>query len=162
VYTYRDRTWRDDIKDSTCRYAREVDKMLRHNDTTYASVMYLRDDLKKQYQAQFHLSQEEVDSMTFHDAYDYADAIFAQRFHGYPQHVRWTPAQIQMINTTQIYVLLLPCPPAARKLVISKLLERPLINIIRLATENPEAVKSQINKYSLYSAHDTQIANILR
>jgi len=67
-----------------------------------------------------------------------------------------------MINTTQIYVLLLPCPPAARKLVISKLLERPLINIIRLATENPDAVKSQINKYTLYSAHDTQIANILR
>ena len=51
--------------------------------------MYLRDDLKQAYKSYFKLSFKETESMTFHDAYDYADAIFSIRFHGYEGHSHW-------------------------------------------------------------------------
>ena len=69
------------------------------------------------------------------------------------------------IETTQIYVLLLPCPGQARKLIISKLLEQPLRDILMIAMTNgsDSVLESMKNhQYRLYSAHDTQIANILK
>lgn len=71
--------------------------------------------------------------MTFHDAYDYADAVTSIRFHGYEKDAKWSPQDLYKIETTQIYVLLLPCPGIARKIVISKLLEKPLLDILLIA-----------------------------
>ena len=91
--------------------------------------MFLRDDMRNAYKEYFHLTPEEARKMTYHDAYDYADSVYSLRFHGYEKHWHWTPLEIYKIETTQIYCLLLPCPGQMRKLVISKLLEKPLLDI---------------------------------
>lgn len=46
----------------------------------FDKVMHLRDDLKEQYKTVMDL--EETDSMTFKDAYKYADLVFSQLFEG--------------------------------------------------------------------------------
>lgn len=61
-----------------------------------------------------------------------------------------------MVNTTQLYALTLPFPDYARKLWISKIYEKPIREIQNLAS----GVKSK-PQYRLYSAHDTQVANII-
>lgn len=75
----------------SCKYSAEINDGLWKNDTTYESVMYLRDDLRTQYQKEFNLTQEKVDDMTFHDAYQYADAVYSERFEGIKLNAEWTP-----------------------------------------------------------------------
>lgn len=70
--------------------------------------------------------------MTYIDAYNYADAIYSQRFEGIPQKVNWTEEQIAMINMTQIWALLDPLTPEARKLMVSKLLQVPMNHFAEL------------------------------
>ena len=53
--------------------------------------MYLRNNLRDAYSHYFGLSENQSSSMTFHDAYDYADAVYSIRFHGYERrHAHWT------------------------------------------------------------------------
>lgn len=81
IHTYMENPiWEDDLAMETCNYARIINDGLWKNDTTYTDVMYLRDDLKSQYRKEFNLNQTQFDDMTFHDAYQYADAVYSERF----------------------------------------------------------------------------------
>ena len=67
-----------------------------------------------------------------------------------------------MINETQRYTLLLPYTDAARKLFVTKLLEKPIQEIKQLSGRiQYDQSLDRIPKYRVYSAHDTQVANIL-
>tara|TARA_B110000285_G_scaffold220590_1_gene272539 strand:- start:35 stop:577 length:543 start_codon:yes stop_codon:yes gene_type:complete len=92
--------WEDDLAMETCIYAYIVNGGLWKNDTTYESVMYLRDDLRSQYKEEFNLNQTQTDGMTFHDAYQYADAVYSERFEGIKLNADWNEDQIGMVNTT--------------------------------------------------------------
>jgi hypothetical protein len=63
-----------------------------------------------------------------------------------------------MIDETQVYGLTYRYTDEVRKVYISKLFEDPL-NYIKKFTENPS--DNTLPKYLIYSAHDTQIANII-
>jgi hypothetical protein len=93
--------------------------------------------------------------MTYHDAYNYADAVFSQRFELLPTNYKWNATEIGMVNNTQIWALINPFTDEARKLMISKLFEKPL-NEIRSLNSG-----SKVPPYRVYSAHDTQVSNIL-
>ena len=67
--------------------------------------------------------------MTYHNAYGYADAVYSSRFEGIESVANWTEEQIGMVNTTQLYALILPYPDDARKLWISKIYEKPIQEI---------------------------------
>jgi len=155
--------WNDDVSQGSCNYAAAVDEARWQSDSTYTDHMYLRDALRPYYAQAFNLTAEQTANMTFSDAYVYADAIYSQRFEQIPQTVDWTPEQIALINTTQIYALLEPYTPKARKLFISKLLETPMRNLKTLATAEDKGEElRKMGPYRLYSAHDTQIANVLQ
>jgi len=166
IHTYIETEWVDNVNTYTCNFAAKVDGGRYQNDSTYADVMYLKDSLKNDYAETFGLDQEQVDNMTFFDAYLYSDAVFSQRFEGIPQVVNWTDEQISMVNNTQLYGLVLPFTSKARKLMISKLLEKGISDIQehtlgRRDDENCSHHHAKAPRYRLYSAHDTQIANIL-
>ena len=36
--------------------------------------------------------------MTFHDSYEYSDAVIAEMFEGIPQDVEWTAEEIELIR----------------------------------------------------------------
>lgn len=100
--------------------------------------------------------------MTFHEAYDFTDVIYSVRFEGDQTVYNYTAEQIGMINTTQIYVLLDPLTDEARRLMIAKLFFEPISNLVALnQSQDPTQVLKSMGKYRLYSAHDTQIANII-
>mmetsp|Transcript_6187 Transcript_6187/g.10014 ORF Transcript_6187/g.10014 Transcript_6187/m.10014 type:complete len:212 (+) Transcript_6187:627-1262(+) len=124
--------------------------------------MYLKDDMAPYYAIAFNLTQEEEDDMTFFNAYNYADAIYSQRFEGLPQVVNWTDDQIYMINTTQIYALLNPFTDYARKLFVSKQLERAMYEITDIMTQPIFARNGSIPFYRVMSSHDTQVSNIMK
>ena len=92
--------WEDDLSQQSCKYTDDVQKKLVLNDTTYKNVLYLRDELKAQYKIEFSLNQTQFDSMTFHEAYEYADALYSERFEGLKLNTNWTEDQIGMVNTT--------------------------------------------------------------
>ena len=72
------------------------------------------------------MTDNETEHLTYIQAYGYADTLFAQLFEGLPQAVDWTPEEIAMINTTQIYALVDPFTHKARKRWISKILLWPM------------------------------------
>ena len=91
IHTFIDHpVWDDNLAMESCKYVYEINGGLWKNDTTYTDVMYLRDDLKAQYQIEFSLNQSQVDDMTFHDAYQYADAVYSSRFEMVPTVANWT------------------------------------------------------------------------
>ena len=117
--------------------------------------------MRPEYTIAFNLTPEESKNMTFYQAYTYSDAIFSQRFEGIPQVIDWTPEQIEMINTTQIYYLLDPYTPKARKLFVSKLLESVMYEITDVVNSS-KARNPSIPYYRLHSSHDTQVSNIMQ
>lgn len=72
-----------------------------------------------------------------------------------------------MINTTQIYALMNPLNGEARRRYISKLYMYELNDLVQLAKVAGEKggrvdeALDQMGLYRMYSAHDTQITNIL-
>lgn len=77
----------DDIETKSCGYVKGSVN-LRSGNTTYGDlvvykdVMYLKDDLAEEYVEVMDLPDTEIPSMTFRDAYHYADLIFSQDFEG--------------------------------------------------------------------------------
>jgi len=80
----------------------------------------MRDELRYQYQAEFSLTDEETENMTFHDAYDFADYIYSTRFELLETKYNWNATEIGIVNQTQIPVLVEPFTDHARYLSISK------------------------------------------
>ena len=93
--------------------------------------------------------------MTFHDAYDYADAVFSTQFELLPTNYNWNASETGIVNMTQIPVLVRPFDGEARKLMISKQLQKSMDDIRDLSQGK------KVIPYRVYSAHDTNVANIL-
>ena len=98
--------------------------------------------------------------MTFHDAYHYADTIFAERFEGIlkTQNHNWTQDEIRRANNTQKVYLNYIRTTHARKLEMSQLLKKPLQHMKSLHDKN---VSTSNPKYHLFSGHDDQVSAIL-
>jgi hypothetical protein len=88
----------------------------------------------------------------------YADAVFAQIFEGIPQKRKWSYDEIEKVNQTEKFTVLDPWEPV-RWLMISKLILKPISEIIQIGSRGIR--DSHIPFHRLYSAHDTQIGNLL-
>mmetsp|Transcript_16335 Transcript_16335/g.27633 ORF Transcript_16335/g.27633 Transcript_16335/m.27633 type:complete len:385 (-) Transcript_16335:45-1199(-) len=160
IYTYIEPgEWIDLISSDSCSFVVDVDMAREKVDSTYEHVLYLRDDMKALYGELYNLTQEEVANMTYYGASRYADALFSERFEGVRQKRDWTEEEEFKINNTLKYQLLNPFTSYARKLMISKLLEKPIMEIEALAGISKS--KEHIPYHRIYSAHDTQVANVL-
>lgn len=81
--------WENQIQLNSCYFANKVNNRRYHNDSTYTNAYWLRDALKKDYQKVWNLTDEQTANMTFKKAYEYADAIFSERFEGIKQVIDW-------------------------------------------------------------------------
>ena len=151
-----DNVWEDDLFYGSCQYAATTDNERFPEDSTYTDELYLRDDLRYQYQKEFGLNDSQTQNMKYSDAYNYADAVYSSRFEQLPTNYDWNSTEIGEVNNTQVWALINPFTDQARKLMISKLFEKPINEIKKL--EKGEAVLP----YRLYSAHDSQVGNILQ
>lgn len=70
--------------------------------------MYLKDDLAEEYVEVMDLPDTEIPSMTFRDAYHYADLIFSQDFEGIDNDLDLTKEQNELIGLTQKFGLTRP------------------------------------------------------
>jgi hypothetical protein len=83
IYTYMERPiFFDDIETRSCDYVKAANDIRWDNETygdkvTFKDVMYLRDDLRDKYAIIMNLDEAEKASMTFKDAYHYADLVFS-------------------------------------------------------------------------------------
>lgn len=114
--------------------------------------------MAKKYQQEFNLTDEQTKNMTFWDAYLYADAVTSKVFEGIQLKARYNATELYLVNTTQIYGLINTLTAKSRRLFVSKILERPLNEIKKFISY----VSPPRGKYTLYSMHDYQIANILK
>lgn len=99
--------------------------------------------------------------MSFYDFQHHSDIIVSEIFEGIKQNVDWAEEQIKDIDITNVGALLNPFSDHARQLMITRQLQKPLSDIKTLTSGSAEE-KASIPRYRMYSAHDTNIANILR
>lgn len=99
--------------------------------------------------------------MNWWDSFLYSDIVVAKQFEGIAMKVKWTPEQLNRMNLYQNTALTRPFTKPALKLFISKLLFKPIQEMNALMAGNTTLDDEHIPAYRLYSAHDTQIANLL-
>ena len=60
IATYMDNVWEDDLYYGSCQYAATTDNERFPEDSTYTEELYLRDDLRYQYQKEFGLNDSQT------------------------------------------------------------------------------------------------------
>ena len=71
-----DNVWEDDLFYGSCDYAATTDSARFPEDSTYTDELYLRDDLRYQYQKEFGLNDSQTENMKYSDAYSQTNSIF--------------------------------------------------------------------------------------
>ena len=99
--------------------------------------------------------------MSFREAYHYADAITSMLYEGVPTKQTYDGDKLFQVHTTQIYGLMDPHTPTTRSLFISKFLER-IFADLRGFELNEQVYWKAPAQYMMYSAHDSQISNMLQ
>jgi len=77
-------SWDNDLYRGSCKYTDTIDRVRWKNDRSYKDCMWLRNNMRDAYGQKFHLTPEQVNNMTFNQAFNYADAIYSERFEGIP------------------------------------------------------------------------------
>lgn len=122
VFNFQNAAIIDDINMSGCSYVSDVDGYTFPSETTYTSVDYLLTDLREPIGTAFGLSQQEQDTMTFMDLYDYCDIIQCREFQQVSLNYTYNAAQLSEINQTVLATLVLPLddPVLSRNMYVSK------------------------------------------
>jgi hypothetical protein len=72
----------DDLDMCGCQYVNAVDSYTFPAESTYASVEWLKDDLREPISICFNLTQYQTDNMSFMDLYGHCDTIQSRLFEG--------------------------------------------------------------------------------
>lgn len=146
---------------ATCRYSSEANKVRDTNDTAYHDLEYLKDEiapaLAENFGQDFNLTEDDFKKMLFTKSEEFIDSVAAERYEGIKQAHNWSHEELKIANRMLTEVLLRPFDDKARRLWVTKQLEKPMLDIIHILIG-----RHQNPRYRLYSAHDTNVANIVR
>lgn len=98
--------------------------------------------------------------MSYHDFYHYCDAMTADQFDGIPIDCEFTEESWAEVEHVQKIYLSDWFSKQARDLHISKIFRKPLA-IMQDKVDQETDKKYDDLKYLIYSAHDTQVDNIM-
>ena len=158
LHTYIEDNWEDDLGYGVCPQVNEISAMRDNNDTYYADLVPLKGEMSELFATEFNVSASMIKNLTVHYLAAYADIVFSERFEGIKQKVDWS-LHWDNIKALLDSVLLNPYSNYARNLMITKQLMAPITEIQEI-TMGIGAYTGP--KYRLYSAHDTNIANVLK
>lgn len=150
--------WDDDLGYTVCPKVNEVTAIRGNNDTYYADLIPLKKLMADKFVEEYGHSVAFFTNLTVHDLAGYADMVFSEAFEGVKQKVEW----IQQWNNIMALLdslLLNPYSEYARQLMVTKQLIKPVSEIQEIILGSGTYTGP---KYRLYSAHDTNIANILK
>mmetsp|Transcript_14401 Transcript_14401/g.10134 ORF Transcript_14401/g.10134 Transcript_14401/m.10134 type:complete len:213 (+) Transcript_14401:672-1310(+) len=108
----------------------------------------------------FNLTEEDAAALNFHDVYHYCDALTADYFEGIPINCEFTDESWEQVKHMQKVYLTDWFSKESRDLHISRIFRRPL-KIMQDKVDQDDEHKYDDLKYLIYSAHDTQVDNIL-
>jgi hypothetical protein len=159
VYNYQEKTADDRIGTFGCPQVQAGDDYYWHRpqtftkyDATYTDV--LRAPVAKAYG----LNKTQEAALTFGDIYDYCDALVCEKFEGLPDRVEMTPEHWHKCQEIQKVDLTSTMDENIRPIYMARILDEPLKQMAQMTDKTPSATDI---KYTLYSAHDYQIANML-
>jgi hypothetical protein len=161
IHTYIEFEWNDDLGYGSCKYSFQVNNMRTPLDSSYKEVLYTRDELAEPFARDlgsvFNVTAEEIKAMEWKDVERYSDVVFAEVYQGIPQKEMWTKDEWADVIAQLKASLVDPFTTKARKLDISHEIRSALSDIKAVTTGKA----TDLPKYRLYSAHDTNIANWL-
>ena len=106
-----------------------------------------------------------ANELDFIQAYELGDALFTEMFEGLPPRYNWTDDEMAILYQMQVEELRGTRSPESHKVMFSDM-TRPFLNMMKnIVTPGSVAEESLMYptdvKYLIYSAHDTNIVNIL-
>jgi len=113
---------KDDIGYWECDYVNKVDGHNFPAESTYESVEYLKDDLRRPIAEAFNLTRAQERDMSFMDLYNWCDVIQSRLFEGVPLGYPFTDQQLAECNQTVLATLMLPMsdPVLCQHMYVSK------------------------------------------
>lgn len=137
--------------------------------TIYNRVLHLKDELAGVYKTKLGLTESQIESMCFRNAFKYSDILVAKMFE-HNDSFGLTSTQIHQLDLTQKHGLLDAFSPHVSKLYVTRVLRRPL-QIMREITNTSDQKDDFLQEFYgyptpstqhlVYSAHDLNVALIL-
>lgn len=113
-------------------------------------------------QALFDLSDDYIDSISYHDFYHLADTAVALDFEGYPEHkIYFSDDQWELVHEFQKVFLAYRETINTVSLEMSRLLRKPILEMRQKVATLLKGGKAGGLKFMIYSAHDDQVINML-
>ena len=142
----------------SCQYV-EKDAAIRGNEeSTYSDLLHIRDYMADDLAIEFGNDPDQIRSLPFNYFAGFPDIIFAENFEGIPtKHVNWTDTELDYVHQILNAVLLNPFSEKSKQLFVTKQFNAPFNDIKKLS----DFEYSDVPKYRLYSAHDTNVAVFL-
>ena len=163
VFNYNKWTMDDDIDNNDCPYVRDCFEFYYNDPGSYQKEgSYVLPLMRDKIGQSFNLSQPDTNGMTFNKFYFYSDILMAENIEGDPKRNSWTNEEWYYIRNSQKTVLSKGLDSYARPLYMTKFFSKPLAameNIVQNLIGKKDT--SQMLRYFIYSAHDTQILAVL-
>ena len=163
VYNYYVSTIYDDLNQNGCPYTRDCFNFYYNDPGSYAqegsfALPFLRDKIGKA----FNLSNDDTKNMDYCKFYYYSDILMAENFEGDPKRAMFSTEEWYYIRLSQKTVLSKGFDAQGKPLYVTKFFSKPLAQMDAIVNDIMNGVDTSDKlKYMIYSAHDTQIINIL-
>eukprot|EP00347_Sterkiella_histriomuscorum_P008612 403344429 len=164
VFTYYERNPKDDVFYYGCHYTEEAQKIRQTINDTFRDEFYLMPITRGAIQRAFSFSNYFSYHMSYAEFNTHSDIILSETFENLPKRVPfYTEEEWHGIRMLQKYILITPFEGKPRSIYITKMFRKPLIamefryqEIVKGLYDNTDTLR-----YYIYSAHDTQIANVM-
>jgi hypothetical protein len=111
--------------------------------------------LKEPLKAAFSLTDEEADTMSYTDMYDYCDVLISEDFEGVPPRYDFTEEEWLNVLSTPKWALINTFPGDVRTIMDTKLMRYPLQVMSNRVSKIIAGTDSDSDlKFIIYSAHD--------
>ena len=162
----------DDASTNGCQWINDVGKARANDQSIWRKYDLWRAEIDKPLQESLGLSPDEEAVKDFHTYQTYTDTAVAENFEGiFKEKTFYTDEQWETTNEFQRAWLSDDYSPDARDLMMSRLLRKPL-KVMRKRVDDilgtkesflrdSKGVDNNELKFMIYSAHDTQVDNML-
>lgn len=126
--------WGDDLNVGSCQYVQKDADVRGQEESTYADLLHIRDDMADDIAVEFGVDPEQVRNLPFNYFSGYMDVIFAENFEGIPtKHVNWTKTEWDYVHQILNAVLLNPFSEESKQLFVTKQFDAPFADIKKLS-----------------------------
>ena len=162
VMVYSNYDINDDVSALGCPVIEATEELRTANETVWEPYNWMMENVREPIKEMFNVTDEDIDSMNFHEQEHLTDSAVAVNFDGHIAHEEYfSDDQWRVDHQFQRIYLSVRETEDSRALEISRILRKPLREMKQKVNDLLNGKKPKDLKLMIYSAHDDQLINML-